>query len=283
MTIKNMTHKLCMVTGATSGIGRETALALAKKGAHVIIVGRNKKKCIKTVNFIKKLTADCPIEFICADLSDLSQVRDAANQFKLKYHKLDVLVNNAGGYFITRQLSADGYEMNLALNYLSPFLLTLLLVDMLKLSEQGRVINVSSLAHERAEINFNDLQSTHDFVGFNAYAQSKLAIILFTYELARRLKGTNVSVNALHPGLVASNFGMNNGLIRFYVRRLLKRGEITPEEGAKTAIYLASSQALNHCTGAYYINEKKTDSSPVSYDLSVANNLWNISKEFVGI
>jgi len=270
-----------MVTGATSGIGRETALALAKKGARVVIVGRNEKKCIKTVNFIKKEAGNSSIEYINADLSSLMQVREVARKIKQKYHQLDVLINNVGGYFIKRQQSVDGFEMNLALNYLGPFLLTLLLVDMLKSSEQGRIINVSSQAHERGEIHFEDLQFINDFVGFDAYAQSKLAIILFTYELSRRLQDTNVTVNALHPGLVASNFGMNNGLIRFYIRRLLKRGEITPEAGARTSIYLASSLSLDQCTGGYYIKEKLRKSSPASYDSSVASQLWSITKELV--
>jgi len=276
-----MNNKICMVTGATSGIGRETALALANKGAHVVIVGRNEKKCIKTVSAIKKISNNAAVEFICADLSCLMQVRAVAKQFIHSYKQLDVLVNNAGGYFMTRQLSTEGYEMNLALNYLSPFLLTLLLVDELKASDQGRIINVSSQAHERGEINFDDLQREHNFVGYEAYAQSKLAILLFTYELARRIQKTHVTVNALHPGLVASHFGRNNGLIRFYVRRLLKRTEITAKEGAKTSVYLASSITVDQCTGGYYINEALTDSSPASYDLSAASSLWRLTKELV--
>jgi len=278
-----MSKKICLITGATSGIGRETALALARQGAQVIIVGRNEKKCIRTVNDIIKISANPEIEFICADLSSLRQVREVAQNMTKRYECLDVLINNAGGYFITRQQSVDGYEMNLALNYLSPFLLTLLLVDMLKTSDQGRIINVSSQAHDRGKINFSDFQQLHNFTGLDAYAQSKLAIILFTYELARKLQGSNVTVNALHPGLVASNFGKNNGLIRFYVRRLLKRNEITPEEGAKTSIYLASSTALDQCSGGYYMNESLVDSSSASYDQSVASQLWRITKALVEV
>lgn len=154
---------------------------------------------------------------------------------------------------------------------------------MLKTSDQGRIINVSSQAHSKGKIQFDDLQHIHDFVGFEAYAQSKLAILLFTYELARRLQGTSITVNALHPGLVASNFGKNNGLIRFYVRRLLKRNEITPEEGAQTSIYLASSPALNQCTGGYYVNEHKSESSPASCDLAAASQLWCLTEELTGI
>jgi len=278
-----MKKKLCVITGATSGIGQQTALALARKGAQVIVVGRNEKKCIKTVNDIKKKSANSSIEFICADLSSLKQVREVAQNIIKRHECLDVLINNAGGYFIARQQSVDGFEMNLALNYLSPFLLTLLLADMLKASAQGRIINVSSQAHIRGRIDFSDFQKSHNFTGLDAYAQSKLAIILFTYELARQLQGSHVTVNALHPGLVASNFGKNNGLIRFYVRRLLKRGEITSEEGAQTSIYLASSAALDQCTGGYYINERLVESSPASYDESVAGQLWSMTKALVGV
>jgi len=285
MITRNMKNKICVVTGATSGIGKETALGLAEKGAHVVIVGRNEKKCIRTVSTIKKISGNSSVEFICSDLSSLMSVRDVAKQLINRGSCLDVLVNNVGGYFIRRQETLDGYEMNFALNYLSPFLLTLLLIDMLKASTQGRVINVSSQAHNRGKIHFDDLQLTHNFMGLEAYAQSKLAIILFTYELSRRLQDTNITVNALHPGLVDTNFGKNNGLIRFYIRRLVKLAErrVTSKEGAQTSIFLASSEALNQCSGGYYINKELTTSSPASNDLSAASNLWYLTKELVGV
>jgi NAD(P)-dependent dehydrogenase (short-subunit alcohol dehydrogenase family) len=281
---KSMDNKICIVTGATSGIGKETAKALAVKGAFVIIVGRNEAKCIATVNSIKRHTKSSLIDYICTDLSDLKQVRNLAERLKKKYQHIDVLVNNAGAYFkMQRYQSADGYEMTLALNYLSPFLLTSLLIDMLQKSNQGRIINVSSGAHLEGTIKMDDLQSNTAYNGFDAYAQSKLALILFTYELARRLKNTNITVNALHPGLVATNFGKNNGWLRFYIRRLIKRHEISASEGARTCIYLASSPDVANITSAYFIQDKQVKSSDDSYDEKFAKQLWNVSEILTNI
>ena len=280
---KSMLNKICLVTGATSGIGRETSKALALKGAFVIIVGRNVKKCIATVNDIKLYAGSDLVDYIHTDLSDLKQVRDLAKVLKQNYQRLDVLVNNAGAYFKSRHQSVNGYEMNLALNYLSPFLLVSLLVDMLKESDQGRIINVSSNAHFKSKIDFDDLQCRHSFVGSEPYAKSKLAILLFTYELARRLKNTNVTVNALHPGLVATNFGKNNGWFRFYLRRLLKRSEISAAEGARTSIYLATAPDVSDVTGGYFINEQQVKSSVDSYDQDIAKRLWEVGEKLTGI
>jgi NAD(P)-dependent dehydrogenase (short-subunit alcohol dehydrogenase family) len=280
---KSMKNKICVVTGATSGIGQETAKALASKGAYVIIVGRNKKKCIVAVRDIKLHTGSALIDYECADLSDLKQVYDLANVLKQKYQHIDVLVNNAGAYFRTRYQSKDGYEMTFALNHLSPFLLTSLLLDLLQESEQGRIINVSSDAHYKGRIHLEDLQSTHGFEGFNAYAQSKLALVLFTYELARRLKNTAITVNALHPGLVATNFGKNNGWFRFYVRRLIKRHEISVPEGSKTCIYLATSPDVAGITGGYFVKNKQVKSSDNSYDQKLAKQLWEVSETLTTI
>ena len=280
----SMTNKICVVTGATSGIGKETAKALALKGAFVIIVGRNVKKCIATVNSIKQHTGSTLVDYVCTDLSDLKQVSNLARVLKTKYHHIDVLVNNAGAYFKTRRYqSVDGYEMTLALNYLSPFLLTALLIDMLQESKQGRIINVSSNAHYKGTIHLDDLQSKHEYEGFNSYAQSKLALVLFTYELARRLKNTNITVNALHPGLVATNFGKNNGWLRFYLRRLIKRHEIGAIEGARTCIYLATSPDVADITGGYFIKDKQVKSSDDSYDQKLAKELWGVSEILTNI
>jgi len=280
---KSMTKKICVITGATSGIGKETAKALALKGAHVVIVGRNSKKCISAVNTIKKKTSNNQVDYLCADLSDLKQVRNLAKQLKQDYSRIDVLVNNAGAYFTTRIESADGYEMNLALNHLSPFLLTTLLIDMLKESNQGRIINVSSAAHVKGKINFEDLQLKNNFNGFNAYAQSKLALTIFSNQLAERLKNTSITVNALHPGLVASNFGKNNGLLRFYVRRLLNRNEISPLEGSKNSIFLATSPDVANITGGYFVKDKQVKSSEASYDMELAKQLWEVSEILTNI
>ena len=281
---KSMTDKICVVTGATSGIGKETAEALALKGAFVVIVGRNAKKCMATVNSIKEQTGSTLVDYLCADLSDLKQVYDLANALKRNYRQIDVLVNNAGAYFKKRRYqSADGYEMTLALNYLSPFLLTSLLLDELRASKQGRIINVSSNAHFKGSINLEDLQSKHKYDGFDAYAQSKLALVLFTYELARRLQNTTITVNALHPGLVATNFGKNNGWLRFYLRRLIRRNEISAQEGARTCIYLASSPEVAEITGGYFIQEKQVKSSDTSYDQKLAKQVWEIGEVLTNI
>jgi NAD(P)-dependent dehydrogenase (short-subunit alcohol dehydrogenase family) len=273
-----MTDKICVVTGATSGIGKETAKALALEGAFVIIVGRNVKKCITTVNSIKQDTGNDSVDYVCADLSVLNLVYKLATELKQNYGHIDVLVNNAGAYFTTRKQSTDGYEMNLALNYLSPFLLTSLLIDTLKESSEARIINVSSNAHFKGKIQFGDLQSKHEFDGFKAYAQSKLALMLFTYELARRLKNSNITVNAVHPGLVATNFGKNNGWFRFYLRRLIKRQEISATEGSRTCIYLATSPDVVNVTGGYFINNEQVKSSEDSYDEKLAKKLWKVSE-----
>ncbi len=280
---KSMSKKICIITGATSGIGKETAFALAEKGGSVIVVSRNDKKCISTVKAIKKKTGNNHVDHISADLSDLKQVRNLARQLKEKYPCIDVLINNAGGYFKTRLETVDDYEMNFALNHLSPFLLTNLLIDNLKESSQGRIINVSSSAHFKGKIKFEDLQLQNDFNGFNAYAQSKLALTLFNHKLAEQLKDTNVTVNALHPGLVATNFGKNNGLLRFYVRRLLNKNEITPLEGSKTITYLASSAEVAEITGGYFEKEKNTKSSDNSYNQELSKKLWEVSETLTNV
>lgn len=281
---KPMKNKICVVTGATSGIGKETAKILALEGATVIVIGRNIKKCISTVNSIKQITDSSLVDYICTDLSDLSQVSSLASELKQKHNHIDVLINNAGAYFKKRRYeSVDGYEMTLALNYLSPFLLTTLLIDMLKESAQGRIINVSSDAHFKGTIHMDDLQSKKEYHGFNAYAQSKLALILFTYELARRVKNTQITVNALHPGSVATNFGKNNGWFRFYIRRLIKRYEISKAEGSKTCIYLATSPDVANITGSYFIKEEQVESSQESYDQKLAKQLWEASEILTAI
>ncbi len=202
-----------MVTGATSGIGAATALALAKQGATAIVVGRSQIKCEKTVSKIKANTGNPLIDYLLADLSSQKDIRQLSEQVKSRHNRLDVLINNAGAKFVSRMETVDGCEMFFALNHLAYFLLTNLLLDLLKESE-ARIINVSSGAHGGCPgISFDDLQGEKGYIGKQAYAQSKLANILFTYELSMRLEGTGVSVNALHPGGVATNFCRNNGWV----------------------------------------------------------------------
>jgi NAD(P)-dependent dehydrogenase (short-subunit alcohol dehydrogenase family) len=274
---KPVQGKVCMVTGAASGIGAITAQALAQRGAAVILVDRNSEKGAVTANQIRRQTGDPAVEFMRADLSAQKEIRQLAQQFRSGYQRLDVLVNNAGAIFAQRQESVDGIEMTFALNYLGYFLLANLLLDTIKASAPARIINVSSRSHARAQIDFDDLQSRSGYRGLQAYAHSKLAIVLFTYELARRVEGTGVTVNALHPGVVATNFGMNNGGIVGLVIRLFRLAFISPERGAQTSIYLATSPEVEGVTGKYFVTCKAVPSSPASYDAATARRLWQAS------
>ena len=273
-----------MVTGATSGIGAVTARALTQKGARVIVVARNVNRCENTVDEIIQTTGNHAVEYMLADLSSQNEIHDLAEAYQNKYDHLDVLVNNAGGFFMSRQESADGIEMTFALNHLNYFLLTNLLLDTIKASAPARIVNVSSAAHQNASINFDDLQGKKKYSGWQAYGQSKLANILFTHELARRLEGTGVTVNALHPGMVATNFGANNGgVLGNLVRQFMNLFSISVEEGAQTSIYLASSPEVEDVTGKYFVKKKAVSSSSASYDESAAKRLWEISEEMTGI
>ena len=279
----NTTGKICMVTGATSGIGEVTARALAQMGATVIVVGRSAERGAAALNRIKQATGNSSVELMLADLSAQAQVRQLAQQFKRKYQRLDVLVNNAGAVFTKRQESVDGIEMTFALNHLGYFLLTNLLLDRLKVEDTpARIVNVSSAAHQRARMNFEDLQSRQGYDGWSAYGQSKLANLLFTYELAR-LEGTGVTVNALHPGVVATNFGESNRGVARLVMKSVHTVALSPAEGAQTVIYLASSPDVEGVTGKYFVKEKAVQSSEASYDQVAAQRLWQVSEELAGL
>jgi NAD(P)-dependent dehydrogenase (short-subunit alcohol dehydrogenase family) len=279
----SMQGKTCLVTGATQGIGRETAKTLAGLGAQVILVGRNPEKTLAAARIIQEQTGNPRVDYLLADLSSFSQVRRLADELLQRYDRLHVLVNVAGGVFLQRQVTVDHLEMTFGLNALSPFLLTGLLADILKKSAPSRIVNVSSLAHVIGRLNFEDLQSTQHYEGWTAYARSKLAVILFTYELARRLAGSGVTANVVHPGYVATNFGMNNA--RFY-RSILKIGQlfaISPAKGAETISYLASSPEVEGVNGYYYVNKRKQHSSRISYDTNLAGRLWQVSQELTGM
>ena len=284
---KHMSGKICMVTGATSGIGEATAFALAKQGADVVVVGRNPRKGADTVSKIKSKTGNSSVKFMLADLSSQKDIHRLAEQFKSNYQRLDVLVNNAGGKFLSRQETVDGYEMTFALNHLAYFMLTNLLFVPLKASGKARIINVSSGAHSGClKINFDDLQFKKGYIGKKAYEHSKLANILFTYELARRLKGTGIIVNAVHPGGVITNFCKNNGWVswaKHVVAHLLARNLVGPTEGAKTSVYLATSPDVEGVSGRYFSNLKETHSSNASYDEDAARRLWDASLELTGL
>jgi NAD(P)-dependent dehydrogenase (short-subunit alcohol dehydrogenase family) len=278
-----MEGKTCLITGATSGIGWVTARALADQGATVVLVGRDVARTTAAVEQIQRATDKGRVEFLLADLSAQDEVRRLAEEFLGRYPRLDVLINNVGALFWRREETVDGIERTFALNHLNVFLLTNLLLDRLKVSAPARIVNVASEAHRGARIDFADLQGKRSYRGTRAYGQSKLAEILFTYELARRLEGSGVTVNALHPGLVASNFAHNNGGIVRLGMRVVHLFALHPEEGAKTSIYVATAPELAGITGKYFDKGKVTASSKESYDEEAARRLWDVSAKMVGL
>lgn len=278
----SMHGKTCLITGATNGIGEATARALADMGAQVIGVGRNAEKCARVEHQIRALTGNPNVSYLLADLSDLEQVLQLARRIREKYKELHVLINNAGAFFLRRQLNPQGFEMTFALNHLSYFMLTNLLIDRLIASAPARIVIVASGAHNTGTIHFEDLNLSRGYNGWKAYAQSKLANILFAYELARRLQGYNITVNAMTPGFVATGIGKNNGiLVRLALWPLHRLGAQKPEEGARTVIYLATSPKVEGITGKYFISEKPVPSSPASYDEQAARSLWDASEALV--
>lgn len=279
----NMQNKVVMVTGATNGIGFESAKALAALGATVVGVGRNPQKCADSAAAITRATGNAKVDFLVADLSVQAQVRQVADEFKRKYDRLDVLLNNAGGYFAKREVSADGIERTWALNHLNYFLLTEQVLDMLKASIPARIVNVSSGAHAMTRgINFADVEYKTGYSGWTAYGQSKLANIMFTYDLARRLQGTSVTANVLHPGFVDTGFGHNNGgVMRSGMQLLQKIIAKKPEQGAATNVYLASSPDVAGVSGRYFDNCTEKKSSGASYDEAAQRRLWELSEQMV--
>ena len=283
-----MQNKTILITGATAGIGEVTALELARTGAAIVGIGRNPAKCAAVATRIRQATGNPNVEFLVADLSVQAQVHQVAADFRQQYAQLDVLINNAGAVFFQRKESADGIEMTWALNHLSYFLLTHLLLDRLKASAPARIINVASDAHRGGKINFADLEGKQTYSGFGAYAQSKLANILFTYELARRLAGSGVTVNTLHPGFIASNFAMDNFVgwrraLSWLYRGVQRVAARSPEQGAATSIYLATDPAVATISGEYFVNKRIGKSTAATHDIQVAQRLWTVSAEQVGL
>jgi NAD(P)-dependent dehydrogenase (short-subunit alcohol dehydrogenase family) len=279
----DMTGKVCLVTGATSGIGWETARALAALGATLALVGRDTGRLQRAIDRIRESAPDARLESYVAELSSQEQVRRLAREFQSGHDRLDVLVNDAGAVFPTRRESVDGIEMTLALNHLAPFLLTNLLRDTLKASAPSRVVTVSSGAHQGAKVKFDDLQLTHGYGMWRAYGRSKLMNLLFTRELARRLAGTGVTANALHPGFVSSNFGKSEGPMWAAVFSLMRPFMISAENGAQTAIYLASSPEVEGASGWYYVDCHPVTPSSEARDDATARRLWEVSERLTGL
>jgi NAD(P)-dependent dehydrogenase (short-subunit alcohol dehydrogenase family) len=269
--------KVCLVTGATSGIGTFTAAGLAAQGAEVVLAGRNRQKAEDALDLIQRRTGSEALSYLLADFRDLGQVRSLALDFKARYPRLDVLVNNAGAFFFSRRESSYGIEMTLLVNHVAPFLLTNLLLDLLQASAPARIVNVSSDGHKMANMDLTDLGCSHGYQGLRAYARSKLATLLFTYELARRLEGSSVTVNALHPGHVATDMWRTNfPVIGPALKWIMSWFTLTPEEGADNSIYLASSTQVEGVTGKYYVEREAVSSSPLSYDVALSRDLWQM-------
>ena len=274
-----MAGKTVVITGASQGIGKAAAVGLAKFGAELVLVARDRAKAEAAVAEIRQAAPNAKIDLVFADLSLVEQVRRAAAEVKARHPRIHVLLNNAGVVMTERKVTAEGHELTFATNHLGYFVFTNELLDVLKASAPARIINVASDAHVGMKINFDDLMGEKSFAGWRAYGQSKLANIMFTYELARRLEGTGVTANALHPGVVATNFGRNNSNWFGWGVKLLAPFFITPEKGARTSVYLASSPEGEGVSGKYFAKSKPRKSTKWSYKVDAQKQLWEVSEK----
>jgi NAD(P)-dependent dehydrogenase (short-subunit alcohol dehydrogenase family) len=276
----NMDDKIIMITGASSGIGKATALELAKREATIIMVCKDQERGETARKEIIEESNNPNVDLLICDLSSQKQIRNLVKTFKDKYKALHVLINNAGLVLRHRSLSEDRIEMNLAVNYLAPFLLTNLLLDVLKSSAPSRIINVTSAMHESSTLDIEDLQSEKKYNSYGTYGRSKAALVLFTYELSRKVEGTGVTVNAVHPGVIRSNLGRDMPyLAQLFTKIFFK----SPEKGAETSIYLATSPDVEKLSGKYFKNKEPAKSSDQTYDEELAKKLWGISEKLVGL
>ena len=274
-----MTGKVCLITGANSGIGKATALGLAKLDATVVMVSRDKDKGEAALYEIRTLSGNKNTDAMVADVSSQDSVRELAHDFMARYKKLHVLINNAGVFLPRRVSTVDGLEATFATNHLGHFLLTNLLLDELKASAPARIINITSSAHYGTEINFEDLQGEKKYSGYRAYSQSKLANVMFTYQLAKQLEGTGVTVNVLHPGVVRTGFGKDQMGLMGVLVRIGSPFMMSAEKSAKAVIYLATSPELEGVSGKFFSKGKEGKSSEQSYDMASAERLWKVSAE----
>ena len=275
----DMNGKVCLVTGATDGIGKVSARVLAEKGAKVIIVGRNPEKSATVLAELKSSSGNENIDLLMADLAVMQEVRDLAEQVISRYDRLDILLNNAGGYFAKHELTSDGLEMTFALNHMSYFLLTNKLMELLKSSAPARIVNVSSDAHYGVDMDFENLNGEQEYKAWKAYQKSKLANVLFTYELLKKVPA-DITVNCLHPGFVATNFGHNIGGFFGPVLKIAQRiSAIDPEEGAKTSIFLCSAPEVKGVSGKYFYKCQPKTSSRESRNMDTGKRLWQISSD----
>lgn len=278
----NSNGKVALVTGATNGIGKVTALELAKAGYRVAFTSRDKVKGERVLEEIRIASGNDALELYVGDLSSMAEVRRIALEVRAKHPQLDLLVNNAGGVFMERQNTVDGFEYTFAFNHLAYFLLTNLLLENLKAANHARVVSVSSSANYGGKIKWDDLEFSSRFSGFAAYAQSKLMNILFANELARQLKGSGVTSNSLHPGLVNTGFGDNvKGVAKNVFGFIKGLGGITPEKGAETMLYLSTSSDVSGVTGQFFDNKKQRRANPIAYDEAAQKRLWDLSEKLV--
>lgn len=268
-----MKNKVCLITGGNSGIGKATAIELAKMGATVVILCRSREKGQAAVQDISSQSGNHNVHLLVADLASQQQVRQAANQFKEKFTKLDVLINNAAVFLAKRSETEDGIETTFATNYLSHFLLTHLLLDSLEASGEGRIINVAS-KHNGIKMNFDDLMTKNNYTFFKAVGPTKLALILFTKELAKKLEGRPITVNSLHPGIIKTNI-MHQ--LPWILRSIFKIMSASTQKGSKTPVYLASSPEVKGVSGKFFSNCKPAKTSAEADDVSSAKKLWDIS------
>ena len=280
-----MTGRICLITGATSGIGLVTAHELAARGATVALVGRDEARARAAVEAIRQQTGNSEVDYLLADFSSQAAIRGLAEAFRRRYGALHVLVNNAGVICWNRQETVDKLEMTFAVNHLAPFLLTNLLLDSLRASAPARVVTVASDAHTGATIPFDDLQQTQgNYQWLRVYGQSKLANIMFTYALARWLASSGVTANALHPGVVATRiYRSQNRLFNFAAMRVMPVFALSPEKGARTSVYLASSPEVATISGQYFVKCKPKRSWKTSYDEEAQERLWAISEQLTGL
>ena len=285
MTLTDMSGKTCVITGANSGIGKETALGLAQMGARVLLVCRNAEKGHAALEDIRRDSGSPELDLLIAEMSSQASVRALAEQIRQKCPRLDVLINNAGAAVPKRTLSVDGIEKTLAANHLGAALLTFLLLDLLKASAPSRIVNVSSEAQRRARVDISDLQfERRKYRGFAAYGQSKALMNAFTFELARRLEGTGVTVNCLHPGVVATNiWGTNPPLIFKLIVGLMKPFMLDSKRGAQTSLYLASSPEVAGVSGKYFIKCKPAESGVLSRNQEMAAEIWQTTQKMIGV
>ncbi len=291
MTVSEMRGKICIVTGSNSGIGKETALGLAKMGAIVVMVVRNKERGEKALVEIAKQSGNNSVDLMTCDLSSMESIRQFSKEFKKKYTRLDVLVNNAGAVFNRREVTPEGFERTFAVNYLGPFLLTHELLDVLKGSAPSRIINVSSGLAKDGKVDLDDLQGENP-TGKKAYsharspfyANTKLMLILYTYELARRLQCSGVTVNVLYPGFTATNLGKNSGSLRSSIMfKMVRPMQQSVKKGAETSIYLASSDEASGITGKCFEKKKEELTCPASYDEDLQRRLWIKTERLLGL